>query len=141
MSVKNFADMELAMIERRDFTHRSYRGITTDQGYELWHWNTLIAVIKNGYMSYGDLSYYSQTTSEFQGRILRSLGERAQREVLELYKGTPRGRAIRNMLSLSPAYYLPRKFTIHATDGLTHTIDGRLQYCTKCHENLEWLDW
>lgn len=137
--VKNFTDMELAIIERRDFTHRSYKAVTTEQGYELWHWNTLIMVIKNGFAVYGDLSYYSQTTSGFQGRILRSLGERAQEQILELFKGDSRRRAIKNMLSLSPRYYLPKRFTIKATDGLKHTIVD--QRCTECGEVLEYLDW
>ena len=137
--VKNFTDMELAIIERRDFSHRSYKAVTTDQGYELWHWNTLIMVIKNGYASYGDLNYYSQTTSGFQGRILRSLPERAQEQILELFKGDSRRRAIKNMLSMSPAWAHPKRFTIHSTDGLTHTIErGR---CTECGEVIEWLEW
>lgn len=85
--VKNFSDMHRAMANREDFSHRSYRGITTDQGYELHHWRTLIAIVdEDGIPVYGDMTYYSQTTSRFQGEILRhALSGKGRDVVKELF--------------------------------------------------------
>lgn len=91
MIVRNFSDMDIAIANRADFQHRSYKGINTSNGYELSHWGTLIMVIDdNGESTYGDLTYYSQTTSEFQGRILREgLSEKGRDIVRELFKDEP----------------------------------------------------
>ena len=85
--VKNFRDMHRAMRNRQDFSHRSYRGITTDQGYELHHWRTLIAIVdEDGIPVYGDMRHYSQTTSRFQGEILRhALSAKGRDTVKELF--------------------------------------------------------
>ena len=85
--VKNFSDMHRAMASREDFSHRSDRGINTDKGYELRHWRTLIAIVdEDGIPVYGDMTYYSQTTSRFQGEILRhALSGKGRDVVKELF--------------------------------------------------------
>lgn len=85
--VKNFRDMHRAMQNRQDFSHRSYRGITTDRGYELHHWRTLIAIVdEDGIPVYGDMGRYSHTTSRFQGEILRhALSGKGRDTVKELF--------------------------------------------------------
>ncbi len=92
--VKNFTDMHRAMRNRQDFSHRSYRGIATDQGYELRHWKTLIAIVdEDGVPVYGDMGYYSQTTSRFQGEILRyTLSDKGRDVVKELFADDPKQR-------------------------------------------------
>ena len=85
--VKNFSDMHRAMQNHQDFSHRSYRGINTDNGYELHHWRTLIAIVdEDGIPVYGDMAYYSQTTSRFQGEILRhALSDKGRNIVKALF--------------------------------------------------------
>ena len=87
MAVRNFSDMATAIANHRDFSHRSYRGVNTDKGYELHHWNTLIAIVNaDGVPVYGDMGYYSQTTSALQGMILRNaLSGKGRDTVKELF--------------------------------------------------------
>lgn len=85
--VKNFSDMHRAMANHEDFSHRSYRGYNSPRGYELHHWRTLIAIVdEDGIPVYGDMGYYSQTTSRFQGEILRhALSGKGRDTVKELF--------------------------------------------------------
>ena len=87
MNVRNFADMERAMRNREDFTHRSYSGHVVEDGYVLRHHRTLIAIIEeDGTPAYGDMGYYSHTTSAFQGRILRhAMSDKGREIVKELF--------------------------------------------------------
>lgn len=86
-TVRNFNDMDRAIESHSDFEHRSYSGRRTDLGYELWHHSTLIAIINyRGEFVYGDMAYYSQTTSGFQGRILRlALSDEGRNTVRALF--------------------------------------------------------
>lgn len=85
--VRNFSDMHRAMANREDFSHRSYRGYNSPRGYELQHWGTLIAIVdEDGVPVYGDMTYYSRTTSRFQGEILRyAMSDKGRDTVKELF--------------------------------------------------------
>jgi hypothetical protein len=68
------------------FVYRSYRAErTTWDSYRLKHHETTIAVLDNeGRVCYFNGAYYSQTTSGFQGRILRALSEEQQERAISL---------------------------------------------------------
>lgn len=84
--VKNKRDMKIAMRNRKDFGHRSYFGFQRGEHYVLKHWNTEIAwVEEDGGIAYFDTGYYSNTTSGFQGMIIRNaLSNKGRAQLREL---------------------------------------------------------
>lgn len=84
--VKNKRDMDRAMRNREDFSHRSYHGYNHDGKYILRHWSTDIAwVAEDGSILMFDTGYYSNTTSGFQGKIIRhALSDKGRAQLREL---------------------------------------------------------
>lgn len=84
--VRNKDDMRKAMRKQEDFAHRSYYGYHRDGKYVLRHWSTDIAwVEEDGGISMFDTGYYSNTTSGFQGMIIRNaLSEKGRGQLREL---------------------------------------------------------
>lgn len=73
MRVHNFETMEQAMAKHEPFNHRSYSAWNEDGKYKLRHWSTEIAwICEDGSIAMFDTDYYSNTTSAFQGRIIRN---------------------------------------------------------------------
>lgn len=83
--IKNKKDMRLAMRNHEPFQHRSYMGYHRDGKYVLRHWNTDIAwVEEDGGIAMFDTGYYSNTTSGFQGMIIRNaLSEKGREQMRE----------------------------------------------------------
>lgn len=100
MRIRNFADMERAMSNRQPFHHRSYSGYYQGDEYVLQHWNTVIASVDaNGDLVHFAPDYYSNTTSGFQGRIIRNvLSPTGIEQLKDLVKGHYRERNILNMI-------------------------------------------
>lgn len=84
--VKNKRDIDRAMRNREDFSHRSYHGFNHDGKYILRHWETDIAwVEEDGSIAMFDTEYYSPTTSGFQGKIIRNaLSDKGRAQLREL---------------------------------------------------------
>lgn len=84
--VKNKQDMRIAMRNHEDFGHRSYMGFHNGEHYVLRHWSTDIAWIEeDGSIAMFDTGYYSNTTSGFQGMIIRNaLSEKGRAQLREL---------------------------------------------------------
>ena len=84
--VKNKQDMRRAMRKHEDFGHRSYTGFHNGEHYVLRHWSTDIAWIEeDGSIAMFDTGYYSNTTSGFQGMIIRNaLSELGRAQLREL---------------------------------------------------------
>ena len=84
--VKNKRDMRIAMRNHEDFAHRSYMGFHNGEHYVLRHWSTDIAWIEeDGSIAMFDTGYYSNTSSGFQGMIIRNaLSEKGRGQLREL---------------------------------------------------------
>lgn len=84
--VKNKHDMNAAMRKHEDFAHRSYYAFKRGEHYVLKHWNTEIAWIEeDGGIAMFDTGYYSNTTSGFQGKIIRNaLSDKGRAQLREL---------------------------------------------------------
>lgn len=82
----NKSDIKYKMRKQEDFSHRSYHGYNHDGKYVLRHWYTDIAWIEeDGGIAYFDTGYYSNTTSWFQGQIIRNaLSEKGRSQLREL---------------------------------------------------------
>ena len=93
--VKNKQDMRRAMANLEEFSHRSYHGFWYDGKYILRHWSTDIAWIEeDGSIAMFDTGYYSNTTSGFQGMIIRNaLSDKGRAQLRELV-GSDKIRAI-----------------------------------------------
>lgn len=65
----------LTLKTARDWQGNSYSGTVyaENNSYDLYHWSTRIATVKDGALTYFDARYHSATTRGFQGRILRGL--------------------------------------------------------------------
>lgn len=94
--VKNKRMMATAMRCMVDFSHRSYQGFWRDDKYILRHWSTDIAWIEeDGSIAMFDMGYYSNTTSGFQGMIIRNaLSDKGRAQLRELL-GSNKLRAIK----------------------------------------------
>lgn len=84
--VKNKQDMRRAMRNMEKFSHRSYQGFWYDGKYILQHWSTEIAWIEeDGGIAMFDTGYYSNTTSGFQGMIIRNaMSDKGRAQLREL---------------------------------------------------------
>lgn len=84
--VKNKQDMKRAMRNKETFSLRSYHGFNHDGKYILRHWETDIAwVAEDGSIIMFDTDYYSNTTSRFQGQIIRhALSDKGRAQLREL---------------------------------------------------------
>lgn len=84
--VKNKSDMKIAMRNHEDFAHRSYKGFHNGERYVLRHWSTDIAWVDDeGGIAMFDTGYYSNTTSGFQGMIIRhALSGKGRAQLREL---------------------------------------------------------
>ena len=84
--VKNKRMMDVAMRSRIEFDHRSYHAFFRDDKYVLKHWDTEIAwVEEDGGIAMFDTGYYSNTTSGFQGKIIRNaLSDKGRAQMREL---------------------------------------------------------
>lgn len=84
--VKNKKDMRRAMRDKETFSHRSYHGFNHDGKYVLRHWETDIAWVgESGDIVMFDTGYYSNTTSGFQGMIIRhALSDKGRAQLREL---------------------------------------------------------
>lgn len=84
--VKNKRMMATAMRCMVDFSHRSYHGFWYEGKYVLRHWETDIAwVDEDGKILMFDTDYYSNTTSGFQGMIIRhALSDEGRAQLREL---------------------------------------------------------
>ena len=98
--IKNFQDMERAMRNRQPFQHRSYSAYYQGDEYVLQHWSTVIASVDaDGDLAFFAPGYYSNTTSGFQGRIIRNvLSPTGVEQLKGLVKGHERERNILNMI-------------------------------------------
>lgn len=79
--------MDKMMQNREPFTHLSYSAFFRDDNYVLKHWDTEIAWVgPSGDLVMFDTGYYSNTTSGFQGKIIRhalsGIGRAQLRELL-----------------------------------------------------------
>lgn len=84
--VRNKQDMKRAMRDKAEFSHRSYHGFWKDWRYVLRHWETDIAWVEvDGSLIMFDTNYYSNTTSGFQGMIVRhALSDKGRAQLREL---------------------------------------------------------
>lgn len=78
--------MDKMMQNREPFTHRSYQAFFRDGNYVLKHWGTEIAWVgESGDIVMFDTGYYSNTTSGFQGKIIRhALSDKGRAQLREL---------------------------------------------------------